>query len=666
MMPGPSRRTLLVASSAFVAAATLKPTALWAASPRPDGRINLGLNGIAYYALTFPFINVWKCAGQIEITAGKTVYKSLVTPGAMHSAWDGFLDSDGELISPLPFNVSMTRVFYAPPVDGLPAGYSRIGHRWVLKWDGAARGVSIPATGSMTRRDNRVLFSWSSDTTNMWVTFADIDRHNPPRNIRLCELRHEERLDAGEIFNPDWLSEVRAGSGIVRFMDWQHTNFNLSTLRTSDIPGPKHYSYGGITRKPFIKGGMPLSIMSALANEVRSHPWVCVPNVLGTAKLSSIQTITNAHPAVVHSEGHRWDDGDDVIPYGTNWPQIERKRFKVASADRRAGTFALAGVDSANFPPYKSGWAAVTSVYDLDGMAQEIAQLAAHFRDSVAPGLVTYYEFGNEVWNFAFNAPHWLAAQALVKFGRDDNNRMAGYLGAHCMRVIRELYGSMGRTRWRGVMATQTVNPDVTRRMLAGAKQYIDEHASSLRLSDLFGDLAVAGYFGGNFGHPQKDMIFAWMDESEKRWRDGLEATKYSYFNRIENEDLSDGRHTKIPWSLDKIKGFWRAQKVLADAAGLGLIQYEGGNGNYPIFFNNLSPAQRTRLMEFYKQSCHTAEDARNYTAMFEAFVAMGGEYPSKFVESGPVSRYGNWGALRYPGDSNPVWDAVKVFNRRS
>ena len=106
-------------------------------------------------------------------------------------------------------------------------------------------------------------------------------------------------------------------------MDWQRTNFNVSTLRFSDIPDRKYCSYGGDTSKPFVRGGMPLSIMSDLANQVWSHAWVCIPNVLGTKKLSSIATISNSNPAIVTSPGHKWEDGDQVIPYGTDWPQIE-------------------------------------------------------------------------------------------------------------------------------------------------------------------------------------------------------------------------------------------------------------------------------------------------------------------------------------------------------
>ena len=69
--------------------------------------------------------------------------------------------------------------------------------------------------------------------------------------------------------------------------------------------------------------------------------------------------------------------------------------------------------------------------------------------------------------------------------------------------------------------------------------------------------------------------------------------------------------------------------------------------------------------MEFYRRCNHTEEDAENYTAMFNSFIAIGGKYPSKFVEAGAVSRYGAWGGLRHFDDSNPVWDAVVSFNGR-
>ena len=242
---------------------------------------------------------------------------------------------------------------------------------------------------------------------------------------------------------------------------------------------------------------------------------------------------------------------------------------------------------------------------------------------------------------------------------------MSGYIAAHCMKVIRDTYGVANRHKWKGVLATQTVNTDVTKRYIAGINRYIREHVPSLTIADLFDDLAVTGYFGGNFTNARKSMVFRWMDRSERRWQAGLEPTKYSFFNRVVNEDIADARHTGMAYSVNKLPAFWQAQKTIADANGLGLIQYEGGNGNNAEFSPALEAEERARFMEFYKQCNHTPEDAANYTAMFNRFIELGGKYPSKFVEARPVVYFGAWGGLRYLGDSNPVWDAVVKFNRR-
>jgi hypothetical protein len=234
------------------------------------------------------------------------------------------------------------------------------------------------------------------------------------------------------------------------------------------------------------------------------------------------------------------------------------------------------------------------------------------------------------------------------------------------MKVIRDSYGLTNRRKWRGVLPTQTVNTSVTKRYIAGINQYIRQYSPSLTITDLFDDLAVTGYFGGHFINAHKSMIFHWMDLSERRWNAGLEPTKYSYFNRLVNEDLADARHTGMAFSVNKLPAFWQAQKNIADANGLGLIQYEGGNHNNAQFSPALETKERTRFMEFYKQCNHTPEDAANYTAMFSKFFEQGGEYPSKFVEARPVVYFGAWGGLRHLGDSNPVWDAVVKFNGRA
>jgi hypothetical protein len=309
----------------------------------------------------------------------------------------------------------------------------------------------------------------------------------------------------------------------------------------------------------------------------------------------------------------------------------------------------------------------LASPCDLDEITKEVSLLAAHFRDQVGPGLVTYFELSNETWNTLFDQFYWFSAQGKQLYGQDGfGNQMSGYIAAHCMKIIRSTYGEANRHKWRGVLATQTVSTDVTKRYIAGINRYIREHTSSLTMPDLFDDLAVTGYFGGSFPNDRKSMVFRWMDRSERRWQAGLEQTKYSFFNRLVNEDIADARHTGTPYSVNKLPAFWQAQKEIADANGLGLIQYEGGNGNRAEFSPVLELKERARFMEFYKHCNHTTEDAANYSAMFNRFIELGGKYPSKFVEARPVVYWGAWGGLRYLGDKNPVWNAVVKFNRRA
>jgi hypothetical protein len=654
------------ANSSFLVAAT---------SSR--GNINLDLNGIPYYATLYPFLNAWKSGAPILVINNGVNYWSDVPPGSINSAWEKFLDKNGELVNSLPANTTrMERIFYSSPQDGLPDGFNRIGELWILKWDGTASTVAIVPALSQTRIGNRVEWVWGINEGQQRVIFSGIDLNDPPRNIRLCEVRHEGLLDGGELFNPDWLSKVREGSGVVRFMCWQSVTDDVSTLHFSDIPDEHYCSYGGETRIPLVRGGLPINIMSALANKVQSHPWVCIPHAFGTKKLTAISNITQANPAVVTSPGHNWADGEKVLIYNVSgMTQLNENVYSVANSDPTAGTLELTGVDSSGFGTYTRSRADslgnpvtgfLASPCDLDEIAKEVSLLAAHFRDHVDPRLVTYFELSNETWNTLFDQAYWFSAQGKQLYGRDGFGiQMSGYIAAHCMKIIRDTYGEANRHRWRGVLATQTVSTDVTKGYIAGIDRYIREHVPSLTISDLFDDLAVTGYFGGIFTNDRKSMVFRWMDRSERRWQAGLEQTKYSFFNRVVNEDIADARHTGMPYSVKKLWAFWQAQKAIADANHLGLIQYEGGNGNEAAFSPILEAKERTRFMEFYKHCNHTTEDAANYIVMFNRFVELGGKYPSKFVEARPIVYWGAWGGLRYLGDSNPVWDAVVKFNRR-
>ncbi len=636
-----------------------------------NGKVNLGLNGLTPANLWYPILNVWKMADEVQVfsTVGNVQKKSSLPPNTTNSAWldstDGkvYLDANGDLINPLPAEAThLTRIFETHSTNILTEYTGRYGEAWVLKFDGTATTVSSGLTGAV-RVGNRITGTWPANQSNKQISFTGIDHNDPPRNIRFCPVVWESLLDGGALFNPDWLAEVARGSGIIRFMDWMVTNKNRSTRTFADIPTESFFVYGGgngtsDAASTYLQGGMPLSVMTSLAEQAESHAWVNIPHVFGTPKTAKVTGITQANPAVVTSANHPFSNGDQVVIYLVGgMSQVNRNTYTVANAT--TDTFELSGINSTGFSAFTSlGW--LSSPYSLSGMTTQVTLFATYFRDNMPSNLITYFEFSNECWNAIFDSFHWLAAQARGKFAGDNSYKMTGYLFAHCMKTIGDVYGPANRSKWKGVLATHLVNPTITNDMITGINQYISEFPT-VTLGDLADDLAVVTYWGGNLEEAHAAISQAWLDDSITRFDADLEPTRYAYYNRKINEDLLDGRYTGIDFSVEGTATFWTAQKAIADANGLGFIAYEGGNSNALNDGTGLTVNALWR--EFFPEGTQSTEDGANYTAIFEAFEAIGGTYPAKFTEANPVNIFGSFGALRYPGDSNPVWDAVVAFN---
>jgi hypothetical protein len=713
------------------------------------GKINLGLNGVHAGLQSYPFINIWKCANNSQIINNGTNYFSSTAHGVANTPWGVYLDVDtGELINPLPANTThMLRIFYNPGINGDPVGSDFGGQEWVVDFTGTASSVTFGGAAVTSNRvGNRIEFTWPVDPSNVWLTFTGLTLSDPPQNIRIFKASHEAALDAGEVFNPEYIREVRRASGIVRAMDWQSTNNNRNARTVADIPTESFMTWGGgNSTHPGQKGGMPLTVLSKIANRVWSHPWVCIPHVLGTAKTALTSAITAANPPVVTTAGtNPFEDGDEVIPYqnggliksatvtmtiaspcvvtwnshgmpedngvrfsggtfptgvvagnnyyakniaantfeisltpggasinttgsqsGTHTGFQEAVRNTFVVANTSGNTFELkVGATDANFTSYSaySGTGYLMSPYDLDSIETQVALFAAHFRDNVRDGLVTYYEWSNECWNAIFDTFHFCAAQARGKFNNDNASRMIGYLAAHCMNVIRDTYGEANRSKWKGVLASQTFNTSITTEMIAGVNQYLSEVGGGLTITDLFDHGAITGYFGQVWELAEADTYRDLMEESETRFNNELEPDKYAYFSRIVNEDYYDGQHGIFDnfQITGNVATQWAAQKTLFDAVSLPMIQYEGGNAGDIVEL--AGQADIATFFEWFQAAAHNAGDAANFTAMFDLWEEYG-TYPAKFTDVCLPTRFGVFGGLRYVGDSNAVWDATVEYN---
>jgi hypothetical protein len=133
--------------------------------------------------------------------------------------------------------------------------------------------------------------------------------------------------------------------------------------------------------------------------------------------------------------------------------------------------------------------------------------IAEYFRDNLNSTRTLIVEYSNEAWNFDTGYYSGLAASVGLPAG--NNPQYYGYRAAQVMKIFRDVFND--RSRWRGVIGTQTVNADgVTAHAITGINYWranVLSPANSLAVSDLFDEIAVTCYFGDVIGANQITAI---------------------------------------------------------------------------------------------------------------------------------------------------------------
>jgi len=614
-------------------------------------------------------LNWWKSGGEVEVTKDAVTYLTRYPPGHPLSAWD-YLDANGNLLNPLPSGITTyKRIFYGPPAIG--TGFDPTTEVMYYSFTGTASTVEVQNAKWITSRvGNYREFQLLSASSNSYIYWQNIGTNDPPRNIVVGIKKYKSLIDAGEMFDPVWLSEIGRSSGVLRTATWSNAYLDQTTLRFADIPSVDFNFWTGSAPKTGIPGGMPLAVCAGIANKTKKHLWVNVQAILGLPKACSITSITRGVLSTCLAYGHNFADGDQVVVCAgpTGWPGLGAQLYTVSNSNPGAHTFDI-NLNSTGYPAYDPAYNACAIMEpDLAQLTTDLTPQVEYYRDNTSPNRLVFWEYMTENWNPGFFSKAFCTAQAAVRYG--DNTKgvqFAGYMSAHIMRVVRDVYGMANRQRWKGLFAAWTVIADTTDQFLAGIDEYIAEQIPGTPITELFDYDALTGYWNGPHGAVYKTTLFGWMDTSESRWLAGLEPTKYAYYDRMVNEERYDGRHIGITNTVLHIQTYWLNHQTKVAKRGLKICQYEGGDHdemNASNLWNACNASEKTRLIEFYKETTHSELSGINYTTMFQRFADIGGEYPSKFIDLGPITQYGNWGGLRSIGDSNPVWDAVVKANR--
>ncbi|MGR3247975.1 MAG: hypothetical protein ACU0DH_08700 [Paracoccus sp. (in: a-proteobacteria)] len=224
------------------------------------GSVAFGLNGIADWGASQPFIDVMKASREWQ---GRS-------PSAFTShSYDvlragGHLDADGH-----PFRI---------PSDADRVGTiilcemaeddTSLNGRYRLTFTGEG-DLHVHGAQNVTLGPDFVEFDFTAQGGNLIaLEITRFDGANPIKLGPCINLKHRAAFEAGEIFRPEWLALIK-GFRLFRFMDWQGTNNSLLSA-WADRPTPSSATW---------TLGVPVEIMVELCNKLGVDGWFCFPHL---------------------------------------------------------------------------------------------------------------------------------------------------------------------------------------------------------------------------------------------------------------------------------------------------------------------------------------------------------------------------------------------------
>jgi len=247
------------------APAPLPPAAPQPAAPALTALHNpalaFGLAGVNDWSVQQPFLDVMKTARPWTAHIGDQW-------GGMDEAAlarDGWLDGNGwpNAIPPGISGISTLVLTDLPPDAAGVAGH------YLMRWKGRGQPEISGRATAIAPEGGGLGFDYSPGEGAVIVTLRAVDLADPIRDITLVRADRAAALDAGGLFNPDWLARLR-GARMIRFMDWMMTN-DSSLATVEDSPKLADYTWA--------RNGVPVEVMVALANELEAEPWFTLPHL---------------------------------------------------------------------------------------------------------------------------------------------------------------------------------------------------------------------------------------------------------------------------------------------------------------------------------------------------------------------------------------------------
>ena len=231
-----------------------------------DPTLAFGLSGINDWSTEMPFLDLMKDS-RPWIGHGDGVWSAMDYQTLQA---DGYLDANGWVKEIPPGVTSVGTVWAWGSSDSGPAAASRAG-TYVLNYQGKGTLQLWGDVKVLSSEPGHIVF----ENVHGEAMFFNITSTDPNgtgdyiRDISVVNQKYEALYQAGEIFNPDWLSVVNDAREL-RFMNWMNANSNIGMVDWSDRSHVSDVTWQS-------NGGAPVEVMVALANQTGADPWFNMP-----------------------------------------------------------------------------------------------------------------------------------------------------------------------------------------------------------------------------------------------------------------------------------------------------------------------------------------------------------------------------------------------------
>lgn len=242
-----------------------------------DPALAWGLAGVDDWSPQAPFLDLMKTArpwiGHLPGQWGGVSFEELRA--------GGHLDAQGWPLS-IPEGVQKLETLI---LTDLPQGARSLAGRYLVTWQGRGRLVLGGRARDVAAGPEGIRFSFTPGPGPVAIAITATDPADPIRSIRVVREDRLPLVEAGALFNPDWLRVIR-DARVIRFMDWMRTN-GSPLVAWEDRPRVEDFSYAW--------RGVPVEVMVRLANEIGADPWFTLPHMADDGHVRGFATYVRDH-----------------------------------------------------------------------------------------------------------------------------------------------------------------------------------------------------------------------------------------------------------------------------------------------------------------------------------------------------------------------------------